>query len=474
MSITSFLEYIDNLVWNVPLIVLILGTGILLTCRLKVIQMRRLILAAKYMFSNEEGAAGEISSFGAFCTAMAATIGTGNIVGVATAILAGGPGALFWMVVAAFFGMATKYSEGVLAIKYRKIDANGATLGGPFYYIEGGLGQKWKWLAKMFALFGMTASIGGTGTFTQVNGIATAVKGFVDPHDQYLVNLFGTEVSLAIVGTAIVIAFLVALVVLGGIKRIATVTSIIVPFMAVAYFFICLAIIIYNIDKLPAALKHIVESAFGIRAMTGGALGAMLVAMQKGISRGIFSNEAGLGTAPIAAASAQTHTAVRQGLISMTGTFIDTIIVCTMTGTTLIITGATERGLEGANVTGFAFGEGLPWSHSVGAFVLMLALSFFAFTTIIGWDFYGEKCLQYLSGNNMKAVKVYRWLYVLAVLIGPFFTISAVWTIADICNGLMAIPNLIGILFLSGVVVKETKDYFNSDRYRLSVQKHKK
>lgn len=462
---TEFLKTVDDLVWGIPLIVLIMGTGILLTCRVKLLQVRKLGLALKFMVSNEENGAGEISSFGAFCTAMAATIGTGNIVGVATAVAAGGPGAIFWMILAAFFGMATKYSEGVLAVKYRTVDADGHALGGPFYYIEKGMGSNWKWLAKLFAIFGIGAGLLGIGTITQVNGIASAVKGFADPDDQHMISLFGGSYSIATVAAAVIVAVVTALVVIGGIKRISTVTTFIVPFMAITYIVVCLAIIFYNIKLFPAAIVTIVKSAFGLRAAAGGALGAMMIAMQKGVARGIFSNEAGLGSAPIAAAAAKTSSCVRQGLISMTGTFIDTIVICTMTGTTLVMTGAADTGLEGAACTSYAFGAGLPWSSSVGSFVLMMCLAFFAFTTILGWDYYSERCLEYLVGKKKGVLTTYRWLYILAVLIGPFLTVEAVWTLADIFNGLMAIPNLIALVVLSGVVAKETKDFFNKGNH---------
>lgn len=462
---TEFLKTVDDLVWGIPLIVLIMGTGILLTCRVKLLQVRKLGLALKFMVSNEENGAGEISSFGAFCTAMAATIGTGNIVGVATAVAAGGPGAIFWMILAAFFGMATKYSEGVLAVKYRTVDADGHALGGPFYYIEKGMGSNWKWLAKLFAIFGIGAGLLGIGTITQVNGIASAVKGFADPDNQHMISLFGGSYSIATVAAAVIVAVVTALVVIGGIKRISTVTTFIVPFMAITYIVVCLAIIFYNIKLFPAAIVTIVKSAFGLRAAAGGALGAMMIAMQKGVARGIFSNEAGLGSAPIAAAAAKTSSCVRQGLISMTGTFIDTIVICTMTGTTLVMTGAADTGLEGAACTSYAFGAGLPWSSSVGSFVLMMCLAFFAFTTILGWDYYSERCLEYLVGKKKGVLTTYRWLYILAVLIGPFLTVEAVWTLADIFNGLMAIPNLIALVVLSGVVAKETKDFFNKGNH---------
>ena len=462
---TDLLQSIDDVVWGVPMIILIMGTGIFLTVRLGVLQFRRLGTALKYMVRNEADGAGEVTSFGALCTAMAATIGTGNIVGVATAVVAGGPGALFWMILAACFGMATKYSEGVLSIKYRVLKPNGHTLGGPFYYIENGMGKSWKWLAKFFAIFGIGAGLLGIGTITQVNGIASAAKGFFDPGEQYTVALFGREYSWAIVGTAVIVAVLTALVVIGGIKRIASVTTIIVPFMAITYVGVCMAILISNITHIPGAMAEIVASAFGLKAAAGGALGALMIAMQKGIARGIFSNEAGLGSAPIAAAAAKTKEPVRQGLISMTGTFIDTIVICTMTGLTIMVTGsyetAIEKGYKGVEVTANAFSAGLPWSQEAGSFVLMICLAFFAFTTILGWDYYSERCLEYLSGGHTGVLTAYRWLYILAVLAGPFITVSAVWTIADIFNGLMAIPNLIALLALNGVIVAETRSYFN-------------
>ena len=463
-TFTDFLVWIDGIVWGIPLIVLIMGTGIYLTVRLGVLQFRKLPKALKYMVKNEEDGIGEVTSFGALCTAMAATVGTGNIVGVATAVIAGGPGALFWMVLAACFGMATKYSEGLLSVKFRVAKENGRFLGGPFYYIENGMGSRWKWLAKLFAFFACGAGLLGIGTITQVNGIASATKNFFDPDNEHMVSIFGTEYSWAIVISAIVVAVLTALVVIGGIKRIASVTTIVVPFMAIMYVGVCVVILVYNADKIHYAVQEIFAGAFGLRAAAGGALGALMIAMQKGVARGIFSNESGLGSAPIAAAAAQTKEPVRQGLVSMTGTFIDTIIICTMTGLTIMVTGAYDfsiaNGLDGVDVTAVAFGNGLPWAPQMGSAILMIALAFFAFTTILGWDYYSERSLEYLLNGNMKAVKVYRWLYILAVLIGPFLTVSAVWTIADIFNACMAAPNLIALLALSGVVVKETRSYF--------------
>lgn len=461
-TLTAVLERIDSLVWGIPLMVLILAGGILLTARMKVLQLRKLPLALKWMIKNEEDGEGEVTSFGALCTALSATIGTGNIVGVATAVCAGGPGALFWMIVAAFFGMATKYAEGLLAIKYRVVDENGHSLGGPFYYIERGMGKQWKWLAKLFAIFGVLVGLLGIGTITQVNGIANAVRGFFDPDNTHMVSIpYIGDYSIFVVGASIVVAIFVALVLIGGIKRISSVAQVIVPFMAIAYVAFCLILIACNIRSVPGSFVIIVQGAFNPRAVTGGVVGTMFVAMQKGVSRGIFSNEAGLGSAPIAAAAAQTKEPVRQGLVSMTGTFIDTIVICTMTGLAIVMTGAWQvEGLEGVQVTNYAFANGLPFPEQISSGVLMLCLAFFAFTTILGWDYYSERCLEYLVGGQTKAITIYRWLYIFVVFIGPYLTVSAVWTIADIVNGLMAIPNMIAIFALNGVVIKETKDFF--------------
>lgn len=459
-AINDFITWFDGVVWGLPLIILILTTGIFLTVRLGLLQMRHLGKALKFMVKNEENGEGEVTSFGALCTALSATIGTGNIVGVATAIAAGGPGALFWMIVAAFFGMATKYAEGLLAIKYRTIDKEGHVLGGPFYYIENGMGVKWRWLAKIFAFFGAGVGLLGIGTFTQVNGIASATKSFFDPDMAYTVSLFGKEYSWATVITCLILTLFVGLVVIGGLKRIASVSGIVVPFMAILYFVFTAIIILTHLTEIPAAVVTIVKSAFNGSALAGGAVGTMIMAMQKGIARGIFSNEAGLGSAPIAAAAAQTKEPVRQGLVTMTGTFIDTIVICTMTGLSIVLMGTWNTGLEGVDITSAAFQQGLPFPAQVSAFALMLCLVFFAFTTILGWNYYGERCVEYLFNRNQTVVKSYRYLYILAVFIGPYMTVEAVWNIADIFNALMALPNLIALLALSGVVVAETKDYF--------------
>ena len=456
------LKMIDDLVWGIPLIVLILAVGIFLTVRLKGIQVTKLPLAVKHILANEkDGKEGEVSSFGALCMALSATIGTGNIVGVATAIVAGGPGALFWMWVAAFFGTATKYAECLLAIKYRTVAEDGHIVGGPFYYIENGMGKKFRWLGKLFAIFGVGAGLLGIGTFTQINGITGAVNNFFDPANSNTITLFGTEYSWSVVISGVLLTICAALVIIGGVKRISSVAQVIVPFMALLYILTVLIILITHITEIPAALVEIVESAFGLRAAAGGALGAVMVAMQKGIARGIFSNEAGLGSAPIAAASVKTDEPVAQGLVSMTGTIIDTLIICTLTGLSIVITDTWDIGLEGVSVTTKAFQLGLPFPEEVSSFLLMICLVFFAFTTILGWDYYSEKCMEYLVGDKPKALKGFRWLYILAIFIGPYMTVSAVWTIADIFNGLMALPNLIALIALSGVVAAETKKYFD-------------
>ena len=468
-KINTILVTIDAYVWGIPLIVLILSVGLFLTIRLKGVQFTNLGRAFKYIFKDEtDGKHGEVSSFAALCTALSATIGTGNIVGVATAIVSGGPGALFWMWLAALVGTATKYAECLLAVKFRQVDEDGHVVGGPFNYIEHGMGPKWKWLAKIFAFFGIGVGLLGIGTFTQVNGISSAVNNFFDSNNAWTVSLFGRTYSWTVVISCLILTFCVALVLIGGIQRISKVAQVIVPFMAATYFLAGILIILFNITDVPAAILTIVQSAFGLKAAAGGALGAMVVAMQKGIARGIFSNEAGLGSAPIAAAAARTNEPVRQGLVSMTGTFIDTIVICTMTGLSIVLTGAWQvEGLEGVQVTTYAFQHGLPIPGQISAFVLMICLVFFAFTTILGWDYYSERCLEYLTNGHKKTILTYRWLYILAVFIGPYMTVSAVWTIADIFNGLMAIPNMIALFALSGVIVKETKAFFAAEKHKM-------
>lgn len=461
-KLDAILNRIDSIVWGIPLIVLILAVGLFMTIRLKGLQVTKLGYAFKRIFADNGDNKGEVSGFGALCTALSATIGTGNIVGVATAIVAGGPGAMFWMWIAAIVGTVTKYSECLLAVKYRQTAADGHIVGGPFYYIEKGMGKRFKWLAKLFAIFGVGVGLFGIGTFTQINGITSAVNSFFDPSNAHTVNVLGRDYSISVIISGIILTICVALVLIGGLKRISNVAQVIVPFMAATYVIAVLVILFTHITSIPAAFVTIIESAFGLRAVAGGALGSMLVAMQMGIARGIFSNEAGLGSAPIAAAAARCDYPAEQGLVSMTGTVIDTLIICTMTGLSIVVTDTWNIGLEGVAVTAKAFETGLPFPAAISSFILMVCLIFFAFTTILGWNYYSERCLEYLIPGKPKVIKSYRFIYILCVFIGPFMTVSAVWTIADILNGLMAIPNLIAIVALSGVVVAETKVYFNS------------
>ena len=448
INLEEVLKNIDGIVWGPPLLILLVGTGIYFTFKLNFIQMFKLPLAIKYLFLNDDDksdneAKGEVSSFAALCTALSATIGTGNIVGVATAIATGGPGALFWMWVAAFFGMATKYAEGVLAIKYREVDENGEMSGGPMYYIEKGVGNKF--LANMFAFFGIAVALLGIGTFGQVNSISKAA----------LISF-----NIPIWFTAIIITILVTLVTLGGIKRISNVAEKIVPTMAILYIIGALLVLICNFKAIPSAITLIIKSAFNPSAALGGTTGITIsLAIQIGIGRGVFSNEAGLGSAPIAAAAAKTKYPVKQGLISMTGTFIDTIIICTMTGLAIVLTGSFNSGLEGAVMTTFAFENGLPFAI-IGKYIVNIGLIFFAFTTIIGWNYYGERCIQYLIG--IKGIKFYKIIFIALVGVGPFLSLNLVFIIADIVNGLMALPNLIGLIKLRNIVISETNNFFEN------------
>ncbi|MXN88294.1 alanine/glycine:cation symporter family protein [Pasteurella canis] len=443
MTLESILSSINSFVWGPPLLILLSGTGLYLTFRLGFIQFIHLPRALSYLFKTEKGMGkkGDVSSFAALCTALAATIGTGNIVGVATAVQAGGPGAVFWMWLVALLGMATKYAECLLAVKYRVRDKQGFMAGGPMYYIERGLGIKW--LAKLFALFGILVAFFGIGTFPQVNAITHAMQ-----------DTFSIPIPL----TASIITALVALIILGGVRRIAVVSSYIVPFMAVLYVATSLIILLINWQLVPQAIGLIIYSAFEPSAALGGALGfTVMKAIQSGVARGIFSNESGLGSAPIAAAAAQTKEPVRQGLISMTGTFLDTIIVCSMTGIVLVITGAWQSAdMAGAALTNHAFTEGL--NSNLGGTVVTVGLLFFAFTTILGWCYYGERCFVYLVG--IRGIKFYRFMFIVLVGCGAFIHLDLIWILADIVNGLMAFPNLIALIGLRHVIVDETRDYF--------------
>ncbi len=467
---SSIVTKIDDFVWGIPTMILILATGLILTIRARGIQFSKLGRAFKGIFKKNEGE-GELSGFAALCTALSATIGTGNIVGVGTAIAAGGPGALFWMWIAAILGTATKYAECMLAIKYRDIKEDGHILGGPFYTIEKGMGPKWKWLAILFSVFGVLAGLLGIGTMTQINGITSAVNmAFSNTSTAFTIG--ENSYSWATVIGGAVVTACAALVIIGGLKRISKVAEKVVPAMAIVYVFLGLSVIIMNATKVPAAFVLIFKSAFGWKAMAGGAAGwvmkQVLDSMKKGIARGIFSNEAGLGSAPIAAAPVQTDEPVEQGLVNMTGTVIDTLIVCTMTGLAIVLAMTNPEffaqyeaaGWKGVELTAAALSWDLGGDGVSIQFLLMLCLAFFAFTTILGWDYYSEKCLEYITNGKMKFVMIYRILYIVAIAIGPYFTVTTVFDIADIFNGLMAIPNCIALIVLSGVVAKETKTYF--------------
>ena len=442
-TLTDTLNTIDHFVWGPPLLILLVGTGAYFTFRLGFIQFRHLPTALKMVFSKDKASKtpGDVSAFAALCTALSATIGTGNIVGVATAIKIGGPGALFWMWLAALFGMATKYAECLLAIKYRKTDDKGQMVGGPMYYLKYGVGSNV--LAVLFAIFALGVACFGIGTFAQVNAIVDA-----------------TQISFGInkIYTATVLTVLVAIVTIGGIQSISKVAGKVVPTMAVFYVVACMTIIITNAEHVLPAIQLVLQSAFQSSAATGGFLGAsIMLAIQSGIARGVFSNESGLGSAPMAAAAAKTHSCVRQGLISMTGTFFDTILICTMTGLALILTGAWQSDYAGAEMTTHAFAVGLD-SQTWGPILVSIGLMFFAFTTILGWNYYGERCVVFLLGT--KAVLPYKLLFIALIASGAFLQLDLIWIIADIVNGLMAIPNLIGLILLRHVVAEETRLYF--------------
>ena len=439
-SFITMLNAIDSFMWGPPLITLLGGTGIYLTLRLKLLQVVRLPKALSLIFKAKNHGEGDVSSFKALCVALAATVGTGNIVGVATAVKIGGPGAIFWMWMAAFFGMATKYAEGLLAVKYRSTDANGNIAGGPMYYIRQGMGEKYKPLATFFAAATILVAYFGIGTFPQVNAIVDSAE---------------ISFGLSKILTGFLLTVLIAAITIGGLQSIAKVASKVIPFMAIMYIAISLGLIVMNIDALPAAVALVLESAFTGTAAAGGFAGStIMMAMQNGIARGVFSNESGLGSAPIAAAAAKTKEPAEQGLISMTGTFIDTIIICTMTGLALVLTGVWQGDAAGAAMTSAAFASTY---GNIGSMLLTVALVLFAFTTILGWNYYGERACIYLFGT--KGVMPYRLIFIALIASGGFLKLEAIWILADIVNGLMAIPNLIALIALSGVVVAETESY---------------
>ena len=448
-QVEKFIHWLnDNIVWGPVMLVLLVGTGIWLTLILRGLQFGILFYALKQAFrphpKKDDGSdhEGDVSHFGALMTALSATIGTGNIAGVATAVVTGGPGAVFWMWITAIFGMATKYGEGVLAVKYRVTNSKGEMSGGPMYYIENGLGKKWKWLAFLFAFFGVMASF-GIGSTVQANSVAQAVH-----------SSFGIDTWI----TGVVLTLITAFVVLGGIQSISRVSSVVVPFMAVLYIVGGLVVVAMHFDLLLPALKVIMQDSFTGQAVAGGVVGTVI---RYGVARGVFSNEAGMGSAPIAAAAAKTDHPVRQALVSMTGTFLDTIIVCSITGIVLVMGILQSNGgafavptLKGAALTTATFDAML---SGYGGWVVTIGLIFFAYSTTLGWCYYGEKCATYVFGD--KSVPIYRVIYVATVMLGTVLSMDMVWAAADTFNGLMAVPNLIALLLLSKVIVQETRDF---------------
>ncbi len=437
----NILNSVSGFIWGPVMLVLLLGAGLYLTLGLRAMPWRKLGTAFGLLWRGRKGQGeGDITPFQALMTALSATIGTGNIAGVATAIALGGPGAVFWMWITALLGMATKYSEAVLAVRYREVDERGKHVGGPMYYIKNGLGAKWHWLGIAFALFGMLAAF-GIGNMVQANSVADAFESTFD-------------IPTWLTGLLITVA--AAAVILGGINRIAQVAAKLVPLMAIAYIGGSLIVIFANISEVPAALSTIVSHAFTGTAATGGFAGAAVwAAVRFGVARGIFSNEAGLGSAPIAHAAAKTNDPIHQGMIGMLGTFIDTIIVCTMTALVIVLTGAWTSGETGAALSAQAFATALP---GVGSYIVTFGLVIFAFTTILGWSYYGERCAEFLFG--VKVILPYRVLWLVAIPLGAMGKLGLIWLLADVLNGLMALPNLIALVLLSPMVFRLTRDYF--------------
>lgn len=443
----EIVQTIDAWIWGLPLISILCAVGLIYTVKLRLIQVRQLPRALRLLFSAEQGE-GEVSRFAALATSLAAMIGTGNIVGVATAVGIGGAGALFWMWVAAFLGMSTGYAEGLLAVKYRKTDGSGHTLGGAFLYIERGMGKRFRPLAAFFALCGMVAAVFGIGTMTQMNGIALAAK-----------ELLGVQDSdAATVLIAIVVTLVAAKIIYGGVAKISKVSAVLVPAMGILFALATVTVLVTHFQEIPSALCEIFRGAFCETAVLGGCAGqTVLRAIRLGVSRGVFSNEAGLGSASIAAASAQCHHPAEQGLVTMTGTFLDTIVLCSLTGLAIIVTGAHHiLPNGGAALTALAYDRGIPFA-GFGKSIVNLSLVLFAFASVLGWNFYGERCAEYLGGQ--KLVFLYRAFFCAVLFCGAFLSADLVWNIADCFNGLMALPNLIALLALLPIVVRETKGY---------------
>jgi len=446
-AISDFVSAVNGLVWGPPMLVMILGVGLFLSIGLKLMPVLKLGAGFRLMWSGRargEADEGEIPPFQALMTALSATVGTGNIAGVATAVFLGGPGALFWMWLTALVGMATKYSEAVLAVRFREVDERGKHVGGPMYYIRNGLGNKWAWLGVLFAIFAAVAAF-GIGNTVQANSVADVLE---------------TNFGLPHWVTGLILMVLVGMVLIGGIRRIGQVASALVPFMAVSYVLIGLIVLAINANEIPSAIAMVFSSAFSGSAAEGGFAGAAVwAAIRFGVARGIFSNEAGLGSAPIAHAVAQTKDPVKQGMVAMLGTFIDTIIVCSITGLVIITSGAWTSGETGAALTSLAFESGLP---GFGNYIVAISLAIFAFTTILGWSFYGERCIEFLFGT--RAIVPYRVVWIIAIPVGATVNLGFIWLLADTLNAMMALPNLIALLLLSPVVFKLSRAYFDKEK----------
>ncbi len=455
-SIATINSAINNFIWGVPAMICIIGVGLYLSIRMRFLQIRKLPYALTVtlgrIFRKRDASEGAITPFQAVCTALAATIGTGNIAGVAGAIAIGGPGAVFWMWISALLGMCTKFSEVTLAVHFRETNESGELVGGPMYYIKNGLGKKWQWLAVLFSAFGVL-TVFGTGNATQVNTIIAAIN---EPLMNYhLANEAQLKIINLIIG--IIIAVLVALILLGGIKRIGNVTEKLVPFMALAYIVLAVGVVVINFDRVPGVFASIFSGAFHPSSVTGGAIGSLFISMKKGVSRGIFSNEAGLGTGSIAHACADTKKPVKQGFFGIFEVFTDTILICTLTALVILCSGTSftfgvEAGAE-LTIRGFT----ATYGNWVSIFTAV-AMICFAFSTVLGWGLYGSRCIEFLFSH--KAVKPFLLVYSLVSIIGATMDLGLVWSIADTFNGLMAIPNLIAVFLLSGTVVKMVKDYF--------------
>ena len=444
-TLIMLLEKVQAFVWGPPTLILLMGTGLYFTCKLKLLQIFKFPKALHSVFEKEKGA-GDVSAFATLCTTLAADIGTGSIVGVATALRVGGPGAMFWMWLSALLGMTTKYSEALLAVKYRVKDEEGHIAGGPMYYIQNGMGKKFIWLAKIFALFGAITALLGCGTFPQVNAITESVS-----------DAFG----IPVIAIGAVVTILTAVVTIGGIQSISKVAEFVVPFMAIFFIGGSFVILCLNVDAVPGAFAEIFACAFAKESMVGGAAGSaitFMTAMRTGVARGVYTNEAGLGSSPIVAAAAKTDHPAKQGLISMTSVFFTTLVTCTMTGLVIISSGLLHSStLDGSVLVSSAYNADIPMN--LGKYMIAIGIIFFSFTTILGWNYYGERCTLYLTGST-KYIKVFKALYIAAIAMAPFLSLEPIWLLADITNALMIIPNLIALIALRKDIISETQKYF--------------